>query len=66
MDMEKRRNRIRYISSHRTKRELRLITGFQTHEALWAVIKKLPTDFEPYGKRKRSDVIPGDCSYNCR
>ena len=29
--------------------------------------KKLPTDFEPYGKRKRSDgPIYEDCSCNCR
>ena len=66
MDMEKWRKRIRHISSLRSKRELRLTPGFQTHEALWAVAKKLPTDFEPYGKRKRSDVSPGDCSCNCR
>ena len=67
MDVEKRRNRIRHISAHRTKRELRLTPGFQSHEALWAVAKKLPTDVEPYGERKRSDnVIRGDCSSNCR
>ena len=48
MDMEKRRNRIRHISAHRTKRELRLTPGFQSHEALWAVTKKVPTEFEPY------------------
>ena len=66
MDMEKRRKRIRHISNLRDKRQLRLTPGFQTHEALWAVAKKLPTDFEPYGKRQRSDVSPGDCSCNCR
>ena len=66
LGMEKWRNRIRRILRLRSKRELRLTPGFQAHEALWAVVKKLPTDFEPYGKRKRSDVSPGDCSCNCR
>jgi hypothetical protein len=67
IDEEKWRNRIRRILSLRPKRELRLTPGFQTHEALFAVAKTLPTDFEPYGKRKRSDnVILGDCSCNCR
>ncbi len=67
MDMEKRRNRIRHISAHRTKRELRLTPGFQTHEALWVVTTKVPTKFQPYRERKRSDgAIAGDCSCNCR
>jgi hypothetical protein len=26
---------------------------YQSNEKLWRVLKKLPTDFEPYGKRKR-------------
>jgi hypothetical protein len=67
MDTEKWRKRFRHISSLRHKRELRLTPGFQSHEALWTVTKLLPTNFEPYGKRKRSDdVIHGDCSSNCR
>lgn len=67
MDMEKWRNRIRRILRLRSKRELRLTPGFQTHGALWAEAKKLATDFEPYGKRKRLDgEIHGDCSCNCR
>jgi hypothetical protein len=67
MDTEKWRNRIRYISGPRSKRELRLKPGYQTHEALWAATKLLPSDFEPYGERKRSgDVTHGDCSSNCR
>ena len=67
MDTEKWRKRFRHMLSLRPKRELRLTPGIQTHEALWVVAKKLPTDFEPYGKRKRSDdVIQGDCSSNCR
>jgi hypothetical protein len=28
---------------------------FRAIEGLWAVAKKLPTDFEPYGKRERSE-----------
>ena len=67
MDMEKRRKRIRHISNLRSKRELCLTPGFQTHEALWMVTKLLPTDFKPYGNRKRLDgEIHGDCSSNCR
>jgi hypothetical protein len=63
----RRKKRIRRILGLRSKRELRLTPGFQTHEALWAVAKKLPTDFEPYGERKRSDgTIHADCSGNCR
>jgi hypothetical protein len=34
------------------------------HEQLWQIAVKLPTDFEPYGQRKR-DVV-GDCSCSCR
>jgi hypothetical protein len=33
-------------------------------EAFWRVLKKLPTDFEPYGKRKRKGIL--DCSCKCR
>ncbi len=67
MDKETQRKRTRRISNLRPQRELRLTPGFQSHEALWAVVKKLPTDFEPYGKRKRCDgVIHGDCSCGCR
>ncbi len=61
------KKRIRRILSLRSKHELRLTRGFQSHEALWAVAKKLPSDFEPYGKRRRSTRgIGGDCSSNCR
>jgi hypothetical protein len=34
------------------------------HEQLWQIAIQLPTDFEPYGQRKR-DVV-GDCSCSCR
>ena len=62
-----RKKRIRRILGLRSQRELGLTPGFQTHEALWAVAKKLPTDFEPYGKRRRGDgTIHSDCSGNCR
>jgi len=61
------RKRIRRICGLRCKRELRLTPGFQSHEALWKVTKKLPTDFEPYGKRERSNrTIQPDCSCGCR
>jgi hypothetical protein len=48
------RKRVRRTSSLRSKRELRITPGFQAHEALWAAAKKLRTDFEPHGNRKRS------------
>jgi hypothetical protein len=39
-------------------------SGSQSHETLWRILKKLPTDFEPYGKRQRNGNL--DCSCNCR
>ena len=37
-----------------------------THEELWRIAKKLPSDFDPYGQRGR-DADPGpDCSCGCR
>jgi hypothetical protein len=66
-DKEGRRKKIRRILGLRSQQELRLTPGFQSHEALWAVAKKLPTDFEPYGKRRRCNgTINADCSCNCR
>jgi hypothetical protein len=67
MDKEASLKRIRRISSMRSKQELRLTPGFQSHEALWGVANKLSTDFEAYGKRERSGSVPSeDCSCNCR
>jgi len=39
------------------------------HELFFAVVKMLPTDFEPYGQRNRMNadgVIESDCSCNCK
>ena len=67
MDEEKRKKRIWRLLRVRSERELRFNPSFQTHEALWAVAKKLPTDFEPWGKRDLSSSVPsGDCSCGCR
>jgi len=34
-----------------------------THEELWRIVKKLPSDFEPYGERDRNTDEPWeDCS----
>ena len=55
---------VRRLLGRRDSRELRLVPGFQRHEALWQIVKQLPTDFQPYGKRKRSGH--SDCSGNCR
>jgi len=35
-----------------------------SHEQLWQIVTRLPTDFKPYGQRVR-DVV-GDCSCECR
>ena len=55
---------VRRLLGRRDSRELRLVPGFQSHEALWQIVKRLPTDFQPYGKRKRNGH--SDCSGNCR
>ena len=34
------------------------------HDHLWRICRKLPSDFEPYGKRSRKDGA--DCSCGCR
>jgi hypothetical protein len=34
-----------------------------SHEQLWQIVSKLPTDFEPWGQRE-GDF--GDCSCGCR
>jgi hypothetical protein len=35
-----------------------------SHEQLWQIAVRLPTDFEPYGQGKRDGVC--DCSCSCR
>jgi hypothetical protein len=35
-----------------------------SHEQLWQISVRVPTDFEPYGERKRYGVC--DCSCGCR
>jgi hypothetical protein len=35
-----------------------------SHEQLWQIVIRLPTDFEPYGQRKREGVC--DCSCGCQ
>ena len=55
---------VRRLLGRRDSRELRLVPGFQNHEGLWQIVKQLPTDFQPYGKRKRNSH--SDCSGNCR
>jgi hypothetical protein len=35
-----------------------------SHEQLWQIAVRLPTDFEPYGQRKRENF--SDCSCSCR
>ena len=56
--------KIRRLSLSRAKRELRVKPGYQTHEHLLTIVKRLPTDFEPWGDRA-SGTGP-DCSCGCR
>jgi Uncharacterised protein family (UPF0158) len=37
-----------------------------THEELWRIVRKLPSDFEPYGQRNRDADGGPDCSCGCR
>jgi hypothetical protein len=37
-----------------------------THQRLHSVVKRLPSDFEPYGQRSRDDEWGPDCSCGCR
>lgn len=57
-------NRHRRLLEQQIFQEIAVNPGYQTHEDLWQVTQELPSDFEPYGQRKR-DVI-GDCSCGCR
>jgi hypothetical protein len=36
------------------------------HDALLEIVKKLPSDFQPWGARSREDDYGGDCSSGCR
>jgi hypothetical protein len=56
--------RIRRILKQQSVSEIRVTPGYQTHEHLWQIVRKLPTDFEPYGQMKRQTIF--DCSCGCR
>jgi Protein of unknown function (DUF3027) len=55
--------RIRRILKQQSVGEILVKPGYQTHEHLWQIVTKLPTDFEPYGQVKRESP---DCSSGCR
>lgn len=38
----------------------------QMHEHLMSIVKKLPSDFEPYGNRSRDEEWGSDCSCGCK
>jgi hypothetical protein len=57
------RTRIRRILKRQSLNEALVTPGYQTHEHLWRLVTKLPTDFEPYGQMKRETP---DCSSGCR
>jgi hypothetical protein len=56
--------RIRRLLKRQSVDEMRVLPGYQTHEQLWQVATKLPTDFEPYGQINRETAC--DCSGGCR
>ena len=58
------RMRIRRILKGQSVGEIRVSPGYQTHEQLWQIVRKLPTDFGPYGQVKRKTIC--DCSCGCR
>ncbi len=58
------RMRIRRLLKRQSANEIRVSPGYQTHEQLWKIVRKLPTDFEPYGQVKRETFC--DCSGGCR
>lgn len=36
------------------------------HESLHGIVRRLPSDFEPWGQRSREDEWGPDCSCGCR
>lgn len=38
----------------------------ERHRSLLSIVKRLPTDFEPYGERSRDSDWGPDCSCGCR
>jgi len=40
--------------------------GDSRHDALLGIVKKLPSDFDPWGQRSREDDWGPDCSCGCR
>jgi Protein of unknown function (DUF2384) len=38
----------------------------QQHNLLLRIVKRLPSDFEPYGERARPEITDSDCSCGCR
>jgi hypothetical protein len=65
-DRKREQARMKRLRTMRSKRELRLTPGFQTHEHLLKIIRKLPSDFAPYGNRTRTTQRNSDCSCGCR
>jgi hypothetical protein len=61
---KKERTRIRRLLERQNANEMRVSPGYQTHEQLWQIVRKLLTDFEPYGQIKRQTIC--DCSGGCR
>ena len=58
------RSRLRGLFERQDQDETRLTPGYQTHEQLWVVAKRLPSDYEPWGQVDRG--WHGDCSCGCR
>ena len=58
------RTRLRRLLGLQRGCEIRLHTGFHTHEHLWQIAKKQPEDYVPWGQDDRN--MRGDCSGGCR
>ena len=57
------RMRIRRLLKRQSVNEIRVSPGYQSHEQRWPIVRKLPTDFEPYGPvRSASYTDPGSAS----
>lgn len=48
------------------QKNVKVELGYSLHDLLWKLCQKLPTDFEPYGRRSRDDDWGPDCSCGCK
>lgn len=58
------RENTRRLLRLRRRHEIRVMPGFQNHEHLLTIVRKPPTDFEPWDARGRGMGV--DCSCGCQ